>query len=126
MAITNLGTRNSLSDSQIPTGYVKPTIAAFSDWQYHSTVTLSVLKATVQNADPAVTMANIFNEAAIGLNKQVADIIAADYLATATVTTFADLVELTTNHASSLKDSPAFTTTAVSYVARVNIYVKAL
>ena len=126
MAITNNGTKNSLPAGQIPSGYTRPTITTFTDWEYKRTLTLSVLKSTVENATASTTMTNIFNNATIGLDKQVIDIIAADYLATATVTTYADLTALTTNIVSVASgDGTWMTDTAVSYVATVILYVKA-
>lgn len=126
MAITNNGTQNSLPSAKLPTGYTVPTVTTFTDWEYKRTLSLSVLKATVENATVATTMTNIFDDATIGLDKQVIDIIAADFLASATVTTYADLVALTTNIVDvSSGDGTWMADTAVSYVATVVLYVKA-
>ena len=126
MAITNNGTKNSLPAAKLPTGYTVPTVTTFTDWEYKRTLTLSVLKATVENATKATTMTNIFDDAAIGLDKQVVDIVAADFLATATVTTYAELTALTTNIVDvSSGDGTWMKNTAVSYVATVVLYVKA-
>lgn len=125
MAITNNGTKNSLGAGKIPTGYTRPTITTFTDWEYKRTLTLSVLKSTVENATNSTTMTNIFNNATIGLDKQIIDIIAADYLATATVTTYADLTSLTTNISNESSGNGTWLDdTAVSYVATVDLYVK--
>jgi hypothetical protein len=124
MAITNNGTQNKISEAQLPTGYTRPTVTIFTDFKYQRQVNLSVLKATVQNADPAVTMANIIANGTIGVTKQVTDILAADYLGTATVTAYADIVALENNFQSMLAGTPALTDTAASYIATVNIYVK--
>ena len=97
MAISNLGAINSLPVAQKPSGYTDPVVATFTDYEYVRTVQLSVLKATVEAASAATTMANIFNNATVGINKQVADIIAADFLTTPAVTTYASLTALTTN-----------------------------
>ena len=126
MAITNNGTKNSLPTAKLPTAYTLPTVTTFTDWEYKRTLTLSVLKATVENATKATTMTNIFNDATIGLDKQVVDIIAADFLATATVTTYGELTALTTNIADVTSgDGTWMADTAVSYVATVVLYVKA-
>lgn len=125
MAITNNGTKNSLPLAQLPTGYTVPVVTTFTDWEYKRTLTLTVLKSTVENATASTTMTNIFNNATVGLNKQIVDIVAADYLATATVTTYADLTALTTNVSStSSGDGTWMKSTAVSYTATVNLYVK--
>ena len=126
MAITNNGTKNSLPAAKLPTGYTVPTVTTFTDWEYSRILSLSVLKATVENATPATTMTNIFDDAAIGLDKQIVDIVAADFLATATVTTYAELTDLTTNIVDvSSGDGTWMDDTAVSYVARVILYIKA-
>lgn len=125
MAITNNGTRNSLPAAKKPTGYTSPTITSFTDWEYIRTLTLSVLKATVENATAATTMTNIFDDITIGLDKQVEDIVAADFLATATVTTWAELTNLTINIADvSSGDGTWMKDTAESYVATVKLYIK--
>lgn len=126
MAIVNNGCKVSLAANQLPAGYVKPNVNTFTDYEYHRTLVLSVLKATVHNADPAVTLANILAEAAIGINKQVTDILAADFLGAANVTAYADLVRLENNFQSMLKDSPALTNANPSYLATINLYIKAL
>ena len=124
MAITNNGTKNSLGATQIPTGYTKPTVTEFSDEEYSRTVTLSVLKATVENVSPAVTMANIIANATVGINKQVTDLLAADFLATATVTAFAELIGLSTNFATVSGDADFLKNVVASYVCIVKIHIK--
>lgn len=74
----------------------------------------------------AGTMTDIFDDAAIGLDKQVVDIVAADFLGSATVTSYGELTALTTNQANVTSgDGTWLTDTAVSYVATVILYVKA-
>jgi len=127
MAITNNGTQNKLSANLLPTGYTAPTITTFTDWQYKRTLNLTILKSTVENATASTTMTNIFNDATIGLDKQILDIVAADYLATATVTTFAQLTRLENNISSVNSGNGTWMTdTAVSYTATVDLYVKAV
>jgi hypothetical protein len=127
MAISNLGAFNSLSDLQIPAGYTRPTVAAFSDFEYVRTVTLNIAKTTVEAATPQATMLAIFNNSTVGINKQIVDLIALDFLATATVTTYGQLISLTTNvEVGNFNDQNYLTNAAVSYKATVNIYVKAL
>lgn len=99
MTIANNGTVNSLTNNELPTGYIGPTVTTFEDFEYLSILKLTVLKSTVENADPAVTMANILADATIGITKQVDDILAADYLATATVEAYAEIVALSNNFA---------------------------
>lgn len=124
MAVTKNGTKNSLPDGQLPSGYTRPVVVDFTDYKYVRTVTLSILKATVENANPVTTMQNIIANATIGCNKQVADIADADFIATGAVVVFSDLVALTTNYASNATGSPTYTAAAPSYLATVNIYIK--
>ncbi len=124
MAITNNGTRVSISEDLLPADYVKPVVNDFKDAEYKRTLTLSIDKATVHNADPKVTMANIIANATVGINKQVADLVAADYLSTATVTTFADLIRLGTNMESVSRGSAAYTNAAPAFIATVVLHVK--
>jgi hypothetical protein len=126
MAITVNGTKNSLPDVMIPTGYVKPVVTPITGAEYTRTLSLSIPKATVHNVSGAVTMANIIANATVGINKQIADILAADYLATANVTANGELVDLTSNLAHLLGDSAAFTDAATVYIATVILSVKAL
>lgn len=127
MAISNLGAINSLPIAQKPSGYTDPVVATFTDYEYVRTVQLSVLKATVEAATASATMAAIFNNATVGINKQVADIIAADFLTTPNVTTYASLTSLTTNiEVGNFLDDTYLRNIAPSYKCIVNIYVKAL
>lgn len=124
MAITNNGTKNSLSENTLPAGYSLPVVTTFADEEYVRELDLTVLKSAVENADPAVTMANIISDAAVGITKQVDDILAGDYLATATVTAFADIVALSNNYASIKGDGDFLTNTANHYKVKVMMYVK--
>ena len=125
MAITNNGTKNSLPTAQLPAGYVSPTITTFTDFEYTNRLTLSVLKATVDEATTAATMTAIFDDATIGLDKQVEDIIAADYISTQTVTTYANLVKLELNNTDvSSGEGTWLKDTADSYTATVLLFVK--
>ena len=97
MAIVHNGTINAVNHQQIPVGYTRPSVTKVTGSRWGTSLILEVDKATVENADPVVTMGNILNDATIGLNKQIEDILAADYLASATVTSHARLSLITTN-----------------------------
>lgn len=127
MAISNLGAINELPAAQLPAGYTKPVVATFTDYEYIRTVDILVLKATVEAATAALTMAAIFNNATVGINKQITDIIAADFLTTPAVTTYGSLISLSTNvEVGSFSDQTYLLNTAVSYKCKVKIYVKAI
>jgi len=125
MAIVNNGTVNSLPESKIPTGYTRPTVTEISDYHYVRDITLTVLKSTVENATPATTMANIIADAAIGITKQITDILALDFLGTATVTAYADLTDIS-NNITPTATTDFYNDTAVSFDCVVKLYVKAV
>ena len=124
--ITNNGTLNEIGDNQLPAGYARPAVVTFADFEYLKTVQLSIPKATVENAAAATTLANILANGAVGINKQVTDLITADFDATKTVTIFSRLKSLQNNYQSMAGDSPAFTNAAAAYLATVEIYVKSV
>ena len=126
MAITNNGCVNSLPASQLPSGYTRPTVTTFTDWEYKRTLTLSVLKSTVENATRATTMTNIRENGTIGLNKQIVDIIATDFIASETVTTYGDWTTLSNNFVDVTGTGTALTDTAASYTCTVILYVKSV
>lgn len=125
MAISNLGVVNNLPMSQLPTGYTPPVVATFADYEYKRVLTLNVLKATVENASPAITMANIIANVTVGLNKQITDIVVADFLTTPAVTTYGILTNLNTNIPID-QNNVYLGNTPVSYVCTVELYVKAI
>ena len=126
MAIVYNGTRNLLPDYQVPDTYVRPTVAAITNVQYERTMQLNVQKETVENASAAVTMANIFNNSTEGLNKQIADILAADFLSTANVTAYGELIALGNTLQQMVGQSAALSSDPVLYTCTIKLYVKAL
>ena len=126
MAIVNNGTVNSIDGKQLPSGYTRPTVTLINDYHYKRTITLTVLKSTVENATASTTMTNIISNATIGITKQITDIMALDFLGTATVTCYADMRSLTTNLKNTTGTDDWLTDAAVSYSAVVDLYVKAV
>lgn len=126
MAIINGGTANDVPSVQIPVGYSRPTVARILDFNTASSLILTVLKATVENADPIVTMGNIINNATIGITKQIDDILAAIYLASPTVTAYASLKSITTNLEGTSGSDDIFKATATSYRCEVELFVKSV
>ena len=126
MAIINNGTKNSLIANQVPDDYTRPTVTTFTDYEYLRTLSLSILKITVDEADPATTMAAIIANATIGITKQVDDILAATFVATKTVTAYSDFTALTTNLTGVLKTDPLLTDALANYVCTVKLYIKSV
>lgn len=124
MAITNNGTVNSLSAGKVPTDYAVADASSFSDYMYVYTVTLSVLKATVDVSDPSTTMQAIIEDVTVGIDKQVDDILAADFIASRTVTAYTDWLDVTTNMTAVTRTDPFLTDAVTNYLCSVKIYIK--
>jgi len=124
MAVTNKGTKVSIPDAQIPSDYVKPTVVEVVSPMYPRTVILSVLKATVENADPATTLAAILADGTIGITKQITDIVTAEFIGTKTVDVHADLLSIKTNISTNDPTGDYLKATAPSYLCTVKYYVK--
>lgn len=123
MAITNNGTVNSLDSSLLPSGYTRPTVTTFTDHMYQYDVTLEVDKVTADNATKSTTMTNIIDVASVGITAQVDAIIAADFIATRTVTSYTDFWDLSSN-VSVNTTSDFLNADLVTYTCKVRIYIK--
>ena len=123
MAVIDNGIKIDLPESIIPSDFVPPAVTEFSDQESISKYTLNVLKSTVENADRATTLLNIIENAAIGLLKQINDIIVADYIGTNTVEYFSKFKILGSNSSRSTQ-SDFLTSNAFNYVCEVEVYVK--
>lgn len=127
MAITNNGTQNSLPAGQIPAGHTRETTTTFTDWEYKRDLTLTILKVTVDEATSTATMTAIFDDGTIGLDKQILDIVAATYISTQTVTTYASLTALTTTISDNTSGDGAWLkSTAESYSCTVELFIKSV
>ena len=126
MALTNSGTLVQLPTSRVPSDFTAVAVSSFTDYEYQSTTrTLSVLKSTVQDADPATTLLAIIANATIGINKQVFDLVTAEFDTYNTVTCYAILTGIDSNVAASASND-FYTDTAMSYSCTVNFYVKSV
>jgi hypothetical protein len=125
MALTNNGTVNNLPADQLPTGYTRPTVTTFTDYQWTYRVTLSVLKSTVEDATPSTTMTNIIDNGTIGITKQITDIVAADFLTAPTTTYYTDWVGLSHNLSDlATVSDDVLDNVALSYQCTVQVYLK--
>jgi len=124
MAITNNGTVNSLPAAQLPSGYTRPTVTTFTDWEYQRAITLTVLKATVENATRSTTMTNIIGDGTIGLTKQIDDILANDFESSSTITAYLNWTGLSNNFVDVTGTGTALADTAASYTCACTLYVK--
>ena len=121
MAITNNGMRFSIPAKQIPAGFTPQSVTPFNDQEYNTVNKVySVLKSTVEDADPATTMTNIES----ALLTLIDEDISADFIATQTVTHYSDFIKFTNNHVALTSTDDWLTNTAVSYLCTVVTYVK--
>lgn len=122
MALVANATKISIDPSQIPSGYTDPGGANLASSQpTYQNLSLSVLKATVEDATKATTFDNIRTNGTVGIEKQVADRLTADDLGTtATVNYNIDWKSISNNQAIA---NEFYTATAVSYVAIVDVYI---
>jgi hypothetical protein len=125
MAITNNGIKVTLPTKKIATGFTYEDPTTFTDAEYVRVLELSVPKATVENATPATTLANIIDDVTVGLDKQIDDILAADYNASATVEAFGLFYDIKSN-ISADNSSDFYTDDAVNYVCTVKLYTKTI
>lgn len=123
MSVVNNGTEVALRKSLIPEGFNAPSVTPFGDAEYTRTFNLTIDRATVANADKAVTLNNIITDATVGIDKQVTDEITADYIGTNDVQVYSKLVELSTNVVVH-PDTDFLTDAPVVYSARVHVFVK--
>lgn len=122
MAIVNNGTKLKIREDQIPTGFVEPTVASFTDAEYARDFVFDVPR-TVAAADKAITLTNILTDAVSGINKQVTDIITADYVGTNNVQVYSELTALSHN-IQSIASTDFLGNAAVVYKCTVKTYVK--
>lgn len=121
MAVAYTGTQNLIPDSQIPTGYTRPTVATNTK-EFTSQHTLTILKSTVDESVAATTMTAIFENATIGIDKQISDIITSEFDNTKTVVAYGECTQLTTNLRGITGTDDWLTDTVVSYTATVTSF----
>ncbi len=123
MAVVDKGIKIELPDALVPDAFVAAAYEEVANPEYKRTYQLSVLKATVENATEATTFSNIINEAAIGILKQILDLITADFIGTNTVDYYSVFKQITSNIQRS-KANDFYTDTAVSYICTIDVYIK--
>ena len=117
--LTHNGSVVSVPQAELPTGYTKPVVTEFSDYeQEYTSRTMTVLKSTVENADGATTMTNLIAQ----LNTDIEALLSADFtIATLTVTSYAVVKSISTNdNLAGVK----YTDGVLNYVLVVDIFVK--
>lgn len=124
MAITLNGTQNGLPADRLPAGYTAPVVTAINDFMYRYDVVVPlVFSTTATTSNPVTTMTAIVS----GTNTAIQAILTADYLSTATVTSYAVINDITTNLGLPTPTSTTYLTNVTpSYLVSVTIFVKAI
>lgn len=122
MALVANPTKISIDSSKLPTGYTNPGGENLSGSQpSYSNLRINVDKATVENAVKATTFDNIRTDAVVGVEAQVATILAGDDIGTvATANYNIDMKEIRNNQPIV---EEFYTDTTVDYVVTVDVYV---
>lgn len=124
MALVDNGVKVSVSQNLIPSNATDQVVTVFTDFEYTRNLTLDIPKATVENADKGVTFDNIIDDVAVGIKKQVADIMGADYDDVAnTVTYYTDYKSISSNFLVNLS-SEFYSNAAINYTCSVTVYIK--
>lgn len=118
MALVNNGTKVSIEQHNLPSGYTKPTVTEFAaeDWRSPVSKTITIDKSTVEAATGSATFT-----ALVAAVTSAVTTLAADYDATNAVTVYADLTNVTTNFS---RNGVLYTDGAIQYVCAVDIYVQ--
>lgn len=123
MAVVDKGIIVEIPEALVPDGFVPPAYVEVSDYEYKREYQLNVLKSAVENAATEVTFDNIITEAAIGILKQIFDIITTDFIGTNTVDYHTVWKEISSNSQRS-KANDFYTDTPFSYICKVEVYIK--
>lgn len=125
MALVTNGVKISLGTALVPSGYAPTTaLSEFSDHTYVRSLSLTVDKVTVDDSDKATTFKAIIENATVGIQKQVDDILGAEFDDTAkTVTSWIDLLSIGNNQGVS-KVSDFYTDSLVDYKVSIKLYIK--
>lgn len=122
MALVANATKISLNSTKVPPGATDPGGSNLSGGKLqYGNLALNVAKATVEDATKATTFDNIRTDATIGIEKQVADLLANDMDDTAnTINYNIDWKNISSNF-EFLREF--YTDTATQYICLVDVYV---
>lgn len=122
MALVANATKISLNSSKIPSGYTDPAGSNLTTPQpTYTNLALTVTKATVEDATKSTTFDNIRTNATIGIEKQIADKLTADFdILANTVTYNIDWKNIAGNMEF---PSEFYSNVAAQYIATVDVYV---
>lgn len=121
MALAAQTTKISVNTNKKPSGFTDPGGANLTSTQpAYTNLVLSVTKSVVEDASKATTFDQIRTDAAVGIEKQVADVLTNDMDVTATITYNIDWKDVSNN----FTFSEDFYGNAVAvYYATVDVYI---
>ena len=125
MAIVNNGTLNGLPAEKLPIGYTLPTATLIPDFHYIKSHVVSLPVSSTASSTAVATMGAIVS----GVTTAVTTLLNAELLTSATITGYTVINSLTTTFAPSKNNTTqAFLNknTALNYLVRVTIYIKAI
>jgi len=125
MAITVNGVLNALPVDMLPIGYILPNPSTFADYQYRYDVVIPLTVSGEVDNTANGTMVNIFQS----LNGEIQSILAADFLASATVTAYGVATDISTRYTPSNNDTSMaylLSGTTNQYLLTTTIFVKSV
>jgi hypothetical protein len=125
MAITLNGTVNALPVDRLPSGYTVPTVTTIADFQWRYDVVIPITVSGTVASTASASMTAIVS----ATNTAVSAILAADYLATATVTAYAVINDIGSNFtptSNATTMSYLLSATTNQYLVNTTIFVKAI
>lgn len=123
MAVADSGIKIEISSALIPDGFSAPVYTEISDYEYKREYQLSILKSTVENATKSTTFGNIINDAAIGILKQINDLVVADFIGTNTVEYYT-IWKIIKSNTQRSNNNDFYTDTPFSYIVNVEVFIK--
>lgn len=128
MSIVSKGTKITLTPSnKIPDGFTPPSVEAFKDYRYSAVRrTLQVPKSDVEDSDPVTTLTNIIQDNTVGIEKQITDMLTADWGGSNpnTIDFWVHLMGLTLNVIPPDKTSDFLNNSAVVYECDTITYIR--
>ena len=117
MAFSNAGTVVLIDADLLPTGYTKPTVTTFTDFEHKKHFVFEVAKSTVEDPDADVTFAAIVTavNTAAGVRAQL------EWVPT-NLTIFNEITSVTTNMTD--RHADVFTDAVTNYLVSTWIYAK--
>lgn len=117
--LTHNGTVVSVAQASLPTGYTKPTVSEFTDYeQKYISRTMTIAKADVEQSAALAT----FTALMVQLNADIEALLTADFnIATLDVTSYAVLNSVSTNNDLA---NALYTDEALNYLCVIDIFVK--